>query len=162
MNVKRFAFSICLSTLMTLIFALFLFFLPDLFNYPLSQQAVVDRMNEKHVVDFINLQGSRVYIVYENGEYLVHAFEVGMLTNRFRFLWSFNVNEVNDAYILGRWRHFHIYFDDSTIEYNVYRGNTVAMRQRIYPVVILSLLVFAVTSTFLVYRTIFKGVRCND
>ena len=163
MNVKKILSSICIGIMLAILFILLVLFLTDLYNYPLTQHDVANIMEERLVVNFTNIQGSKIYIVQENGENLVYAFEVGVLSNRFRVLWSFNLNELNNAYILGRWRHFHIYISsDSTIEYHEYRGSTNAMGRRIYPVSILSFLTFPVIITFLVHKTFLYDIKTVD
>ena len=110
MNVKKILSSMCIGMMLAILFILLVLFLSDLYNYPLTQHDVANIMEERMVINFTDIQGSKIYIIYENGEHLVYAFEVGMLSNRLRALWSFNLNEINNAYILGRWRHFHIFF----------------------------------------------------
>jgi len=58
------------------------YLLIDFTHYPLTGNNVASKMNERNVIAFKDIQGSRVYVAYEDNAYYVYMFGTGLLTGR--------------------------------------------------------------------------------
>ena len=153
MSEKKF-FIICLFVTATLVFAFLPLFLRDISTYPISPRKLDENMANRQVVSFADIQGSRVYIVYEDGKHLAYTYEVSFFTNRFRFLWNQNLGDSNRMSLLGRTGRFEVNVSDGLyFEYTrvpVYPG---ILGGRLFLLNILSFLVLGWGFTYLMNKT---------
>ncbi|MCL2236332.1 MAG: hypothetical protein FWB98_07835 [Defluviitaleaceae bacterium] len=109
--------SIGLGFLFSVLVHIALISLSDFHNgHTMTLAEVEAKMDEKPVVNLAIVEGSRVYAVYEDGEYAHYVFGIGMFSDRYRFWWRVEYA----SFFPGRWRRFHAYVQGSEITYTPY------------------------------------------
>ena len=88
-------------------------------DYPISSQNVDEKMGGKDIVSLTDVQGSRVYVVYENEVYIAYIYSISYIGNRFRHLGAFRLDEINNFPLIlgGRWGDFQIFAYGTCILY---------------------------------------------
>lgn len=109
---------ILISILISLILQFIVFFAisygVDIRRGTIPARLVRNEMSRQNVVAFENIQGSLVYLVYENENYSMLVYEVGLISGRQLFLGS--VEDGYSAIISSRWQSFTVTNNAGTIE----------------------------------------------
>jgi len=149
---KRIILSICISVSIFLPFIVFVNLYSDAQQFPLTAQDVDIEMASRNVISFVEIQDSRVYVVYENGYYINYLYRISPFSNRFinfaRFI-------SRAGTIPGRWNNFRVYFNGAHIEYSMGDKHISARINRSISL----FLAFCVFGSFAMYRTLLEFDR---
>jgi len=122
-------------------------------GHGMTVQEVEVKMRERNVVNFADVQGSRVYIVDENKRYVHYVFSIGMVNSRYRFMWR---TEDEVSIFPGRWSNFRVQVRGLDITYEPYRYSS-PHRYRHFPLpLIISFILHNITGAKLAYDAIEK------
>jgi len=123
--------SIVTGIFMSAMFLAILFLLIDITRYPFTGSNIDSKMSNVNVVNFETVQGSRIYVTYEDGSYNVFVFGVGLFGRRYRQMFTLNIeNEFAHAIVLGRTRNFSVFITGDEINYEIYRRYSPGLATR--------------------------------
>jgi len=151
-RVSGFFVNLFINLLISLVFVALLYLAMIFVTYPLTARNIQSMMAEKNVVLFEDIQNSRFYLVYDNGNSIAYTFTTSTLLNRYRALEPIAITRNGSHIILmGRLRYFHVHFNNTEISYFPTPGGFLSSTHRFNSSTVVSLVMLALLCMVAVY-----------
>jgi len=138
---------------------LLIVFIADLIRHPLSARSIEQEMYNKNIISFIDIHGSRAYVVYEDGNYVTYLYRIATLVNMFRFQGRVELDRnapQRSTAIWGRWAYFVVVFEGLNVSYLPGNNSRFLLGRFDRTLTILSSFIMINVGAFSVYKKFFE------